>query len=49
MPLYQELASDVTYRYESNLTPYTRYGDWFAWTCLIAGLALSLAQLKKQN
>ena len=41
-PPYKELASDVTYRYESHLTPYARYGDWFAWSCLIAGIALSI-------
>jgi apolipoprotein N-acyltransferase len=41
-PPYQELASEVTYRYESNLTPYTRYGDWFAWSCLAAATLLSI-------
>lgn len=36
-PPYQEIAAEVSYRYLSHLTPYTRYGDWFAWGCLIAG------------
>ena len=40
-PPYQSLAADVTYRYLSNLTPYTRFGDWFAWTCLILSVALA--------
>ncbi|MBZ5602665.1 MAG: apolipoprotein N-acyltransferase [Acidobacteriia bacterium] len=38
-PPYQMLAGDVTYRYLSNVTPYTRFGDWFAWSCLAVGLA----------
>ncbi len=43
---YQALAADVTYRYLSETTPYTRYGDWFAWTCLVAGIAACGAGLK---
>ena len=42
-PGYQELASDVSYRYVSDVTPYTRYGDWFAWGCLILAAILSAA------
>jgi len=38
---YQEISADVTYRDESNLTVYTRFGDWFAWSCLIAAATLS--------
>lgn len=37
-PPYRELASAVTYRYIAGVTPYTRYGDWFAWACLAAGV-----------
>ena len=48
-PPYRELASDVTYRYEAQMTPYTRYGDWFAWSCLIAGLLLPLEELWKRR
>jgi apolipoprotein N-acyltransferase len=40
---YQELASEVSYRYLSNVTPYTRWGDWFAWGCLIASAILLAA------
>lgn len=40
MPPYQELAAEVSYRDESNQTPYTRYGDWFAWSCLGLGILL---------
>jgi apolipoprotein N-acyltransferase len=38
-PPYRVLAAAVTYRYLSGTTPYTRYGDWFAWSCLALGLA----------
>jgi apolipoprotein N-acyltransferase len=48
-PPYREMASDVTYRYTTQTTPYTRYGDWFAWTCLIAGLALSGAGMLRRE
>jgi apolipoprotein N-acyltransferase len=41
-PPYRELAAQVTFRNESNLTPYTRHGDWFAWGCLIVALALPI-------
>lgn len=46
-PPYRELASDVTYRYSSQTTPYTRYGDWFAWSCLIAGFLLASLEIWK--
>ena len=36
---YTQTAARMNYNYETRLTPYTRYGDWFAWLCLIAGLA----------
>jgi len=39
---YQAVSADVTYRYSSNLTPYTRFGDWFAWMCLILSVALAI-------
>jgi apolipoprotein N-acyltransferase len=35
---YRQLASPMQFRYTAGLTSYTRYGDWFAWVCLIAGL-----------
>ena len=35
---YQLLSADVPYRYLSDTTIYTRYGDWFAWSCLVIAL-----------
>jgi apolipoprotein N-acyltransferase len=41
-PPYQLLSADVPYEYRQDITPYTKHGDAFAWTCLIASLALVL-------
>lgn len=41
LPQYRQISGRMSYRYESGLTPYTRFGDWFAWGCLAAGLTLS--------
>ena len=38
----EELAGRLGFSYESETTSYTRYGDWFAWLCLLAGLAAVL-------
>jgi len=37
---FVQTAGMMRYGYVSEQTPYTRYGDWFAWGCLAAGLAL---------
>jgi apolipoprotein N-acyltransferase len=39
LDLYRQTAATMHYNFESELTPYTRYGDWFAWSCLAAGIA----------
>jgi len=49
MPPYREMAGEVTYQFESTLTPYTRYGDWFAWSCLAAGLACVLLAWRRNT
>lgn len=36
---FERIAARLMFNYEGALTPYTRYGDWFAWLCLVAGLA----------
>jgi apolipoprotein N-acyltransferase len=38
---YEETAARLEYSYETAKTVYTRFGDWFAWNCLLAGLALA--------
>lgn len=43
---YSELAARFPYRYRSDLTFYTRYGDWFVLLCaLLAAAALTSAVL----
>ncbi|MGC2421042.1 MAG: apolipoprotein N-acyltransferase [Candidatus Acidiferrales bacterium] len=31
---------DAPYDFRTGLTPYVRFGDWFAWLCLLASLGL---------
>jgi apolipoprotein N-acyltransferase len=40
LPLYREVASLLPYGQVSERTPYTKYGDWFAWGCLVLGIGL---------
>ncbi len=42
MPEYEEVAGRLHYGYHSEKTFYTRFGDWFAWGCLLASLLLAL-------
>jgi apolipoprotein N-acyltransferase len=47
---YSELAARFPYRYRSDLTFYTRYGDWFVLLCaLIAAAALTKAVTMKRG
>jgi len=44
---YRLLSADVPYEYRRDVTVYTRYGDWFAWGCLMAALiAVMMTVLK---
>jgi len=38
LPPYQEQVGRMAYSYVDSKTIYTRTGDWFAWTCLAAGI-----------
>jgi apolipoprotein N-acyltransferase len=31
---------DAPYDFRSDITPYVRFGDWFAWLCVIASIAM---------
>ncbi len=42
-PEFQRTAVRLTYQPQKRITPYTRFGDWFAWLCLGAGLVGGLA------
>ncbi len=43
LPPYVEKAARMRYSGVGLMTAYTRLGDWFAWGCLAAGLAMWLA------
>jgi len=36
-------AVDLPYDFRGDITPYTRFGDWFAWMCVLVSVILLLA------
>jgi apolipoprotein N-acyltransferase len=42
MPAFTQMSQLMPFDYVTEQTVYTRYGDWFAWSCLIIGLALGI-------
>ncbi len=36
---FTQISATMHYGVSTNQTPYTRYGDWFAWSCLVLGIA----------
>ncbi len=48
-PPFQMLAAEVSYRYLSDLTFYTSYGDWFSWLCLFFALVAAILQIVKRK
>lgn len=43
LPMYTVSTGRFRYSAEDGITPYTEFGDWFAWGCLLAALILSAA------
>ncbi len=41
LPEFKQTSARLPFDYIADETPYTRFGDWFAWGCLAAGLALA--------
>ncbi len=39
LPLYTQTSAVFRYNSETSMTPYVRFGDWFAWACLAASIA----------
>ena len=39
---------DAPYDFRTDTTPYVRFGDWFAWLCVLASLALFIFGLAKR-
>jgi apolipoprotein N-acyltransferase len=40
LPTDERAELDAPYAFRSDITPYVRFGDWFAWLCVIASFAL---------
>jgi apolipoprotein N-acyltransferase len=38
LPLYEETTAAMHFLFRDGSTFYTNYGDWFAWSCLIAAI-----------
>jgi apolipoprotein N-acyltransferase len=38
LPSFTQLSATMHYGTSTNQTPYTRHGDWFAWSCLAIGV-----------
>jgi apolipoprotein N-acyltransferase len=43
IPDYTRRAASLRFAWLRGKTLYTRFGDWFAWLCLFAGLAAVVA------
>ncbi len=41
LPPFTQTAALLPFDYETVETPYTRHGDWFAWSCFALGFLLS--------
>lgn len=44
---YVQAAARMHFSWRSTETPYTRFGDWFVWTCLAAGLLACAFELRR--
>jgi apolipoprotein N-acyltransferase len=43
LPEFQRVAGRLRYAENRDPSPYARFGDWFAWSCLVLGAGLWLA------
>ncbi len=48
LPQFEEAAASVQYGAVESTTVYARHGDWFAWSCLAAGLLFACVQPRRQ-
>lgn len=46
-PPDQRLATRLPFAWRTAQTLYTRFGDWFAWSCLAAGLTAAAFRMRK--
>lgn len=43
---FRQLSATMHYGMSANQTPYTKHGDWFAWSCLGIGIVVLFVQPK---
>ncbi len=49
LPVDVRAAADLPYDFRSDETIYTRFGDWFAWLCVLVSAILLLSTFTKGN
>ena len=49
MAPFVQSAGLLPYNYERAETPYTRHGDWFAWSCFAFGFLMSAVSLTRRR
>jgi apolipoprotein N-acyltransferase len=49
LPVDVRAAADLPYDFRTDETIYTRFGDWFAWLCLVVSAILLASTLRKGN
>jgi apolipoprotein N-acyltransferase len=42
-------AADLPYDFRTDTTIYTRFGDWFAWLCVLVSVMLVATTFRKEN
>jgi apolipoprotein N-acyltransferase len=48
MPRDVRAAVDLPYDFRTDITLYTRFGDWFAWMCVLVSAILLLQTFWKR-
>ncbi|HEV2182569.1 MAG TPA: apolipoprotein N-acyltransferase [Candidatus Acidoferrales bacterium] len=46
---FKRAELDAPYAFRSDLTPYTRFGDWLAWLCVLATILLLVATFTRRR
>jgi apolipoprotein N-acyltransferase len=49
LPVDVRAAADLPYDFRTDLTIYTRFGDWFAWLCVLVSAILLASTFTKGN
>jgi len=49
LPPYVRAQTDLPYDFRTDKTVYTRFGNWFAWLCVIVSVILLVVSLKPES